>query len=130
MTTLICRTCGCSLVRLGISKNQAEWFEHNGNRYEFCCNGCVEVFKTDPERYLQETDDLIVCPTCLAEKPISRAVMIRTNKCDEYFCHCPRCAELYLLNPEFYIGRLNGSIPNKGISDHQGCCLRPDSEHK
>ena len=68
METLICPTCGCSLVRLGISKDQATPYSHEGKEYFFCCQGCVDVFAADPEKRLEETKDLIVCPTCLAEK--------------------------------------------------------------
>ncbi len=125
MDTLICRTCGCSLVRLGISAGATTMHEHRGEHHPFCCPACVEVFMTDPERYLEETSDLIVCPTCLAEKPIARARAINVDGHDIHFCHCPRCIELFQANPDFYLGRLDGSISNDGVHDHNGCCLRP-----
>ena len=74
MNTQICPTCGCSLVRLGVGKDKAVAHHHRDKNYHFCCQGCVEVFITDPSKYLQETKDLIVCPTCLAEKPMHWAV--------------------------------------------------------
>jgi len=64
MKTLICPTCGCSLVRLGIKKGKSVIHRHNGEQYHFCCQGCVDVFITDPQKHLQETNDLIVCPKC------------------------------------------------------------------
>ena len=42
---------------------------HTATSGYFCCQGCVDVFITDPRKYLVETNDMIVCPTCLAEKP-------------------------------------------------------------
>ncbi len=126
MDTPICRTCGCSLVRLGISIDATIMHEHGGEDHPFCCAACVEVFNTDPERYLEETSDLIVCPTCLAEKPLARARSIAVNGHDIHFCHCPRCAELFQTNPGFYLARLDGSISNDGVQDHEGCCLRSD----
>ena len=33
MNTLICRTCGCSLVRLGVSNDQADTDNHDGEEY-------------------------------------------------------------------------------------------------
>ncbi len=126
METLICPTCGCSLVRLGIKKGQSVIHRHNGEHYHFCCQGCVDVFITDPQKHLQETNDLIVCPTCLAEKPLKYAVKMEIDKREVYFCRCPYCAELFKKNPDFYIERLEGTIPNEGVLDHEGCCIRPD----
>jgi len=79
MKTLICPTCGCSLVRLGISKDKATVYRHNKEDYYFCCQGCVEVFTIDPQKYIKETDDMIVCPTCLAEKPVQSAVKLEID---------------------------------------------------
>ena len=31
-------------------------------------------------------------------------------------------------DPEFYVKRLKGSIPNAGVLDHDGCCIRPSGE--
>lgn len=126
MKTLICRTCGCSLVRLGISKDNSVTHLHNGEEYCFCCQGCVDLFITDPGAYLQETNDLIVCPTCLAEKPLNWAVKMKIHQQEVYFCRCPYCAEVFQKNPDFYIKRLEGIIPNKGVLDHEGCCVKPD----
>ena len=128
MGTLICRTCGCSLVRLGIPADATTMHEHRGEHYPFCCAACVDVFRTDPERYIAETSDLIVCPTCLAEKPLHRATAINVDGHDIYFCHCPRCAELFKASADFYLRRLEGSISNDGVQDHNGCCIRPEDD--
>ncbi|MGH7449898.1 MAG: YHS domain-containing protein, partial [bacterium] len=69
MNTLICPTCGCSLVRLGVARDRAVAYRYHDQEYHFCCRACVDIFITDPEKYLQETSDLVVCPSCLAEKP-------------------------------------------------------------
>ncbi len=76
MKTLICPTCGCSLVRLGISKDKATPYTYNDEEYYFCCQGCADIFVTDPDKYLQELSELIVCPVCLAEKPKDVAVKL------------------------------------------------------
>ena len=126
MKTLICRTCGCSLVRLGVTKEQSTMCLHDGVEYCCCCQGCADLFNTDPERYLQETQGLIVCPTCLAEKPPQSAVKLSVAGQVVYFCRCPYCVEVFRKNPDFYIQRLEGIIPNEGVLDHEGCCVRPD----
>ena len=125
MNTVICRTCGCSLVRLGISRQEATIHLHEGEEYYFCCQGCVDVFTTDPQKYLGEIRDLIVCPSCLAEKPPSSAVTLEIAGQVVAFCRCPYCAEVFQQNPEFYRNRLEGTIPNEGVLDHAGCCVRP-----
>ncbi len=125
MKTLICPTCGCSLVRLGVSKDKSITYCYNGEEYHFCCQGCTDLFITDPQKYLQETNDLIVCPTCLAEKPLQRAVKLKIAAREVHFCRCPYCAEVFQKNPDYYIERLEGTIPNKGVLDHEGCCVKP-----
>lgn len=126
MKTLICRTCGCSLVRLGISKDKSATYHYNGEEYHFCCQGCVDLFVTDPQKYLQETRDLIVCPTCLAEKPLQWSVQLTIAEQEVHFCRCPYCVDVFKKNPDFYIKRLEGTIPNEGVLDHEGCCVRPE----
>ncbi len=126
MKTPICPTCGCSLVRLGISKDKAIPYSYGGEDYLFCCQGCVDLFATDPGKYLGETKDLIVCPTCLAEKPSQSAVSVEIAGEHVHFCRCPYCVEVFQKNPDFYMKRLEGTAPNEGVLDHEGCCIRPE----
>ena len=127
METLICRTCGCSLVRLGISNDKAVAYSYNGEEHYFCCQGCVDLFITDPQKYLQKTNDVIVCPSCLGEKPLQRAVKLEIAGQEAHFCGCPYCAEVFQKDPDFYIKRLEGNIRNEGaVLDHEGSCIRPE----
>ncbi len=127
MKTPICPTCGCSLVRLGIKKEQAPAYRHNNEEYHFCCQACVDLFAVNPAKYLNETGDLTVCPSCLAEKPPHMTVKLEIKGQELHFCRCPYCAEVVKKDPDFYINRLKGTIPNEGaVLDHEGCCIRPD----
>ncbi len=126
MRTLICSTCGCSLVRLGVSNQKAVTGSYEDKDYHFCCQGCADLFMTDPHKYLQDTNDLIVCPTCLAEKPLQWALKLKIAGQEVHFCRCPYCVEVYRKAPDFYIKRLEGTIPNAGVVDAEGCCVRPD----
>jgi len=110
MKTTICPTCGCSLLRLGISKDKAATYTHGDKEYWFCCVGCVTLFREDPEKLLAETGDLVVCPTCLAEKPVSSTVTIIHEEIDLHFCRCPHCLDKFYTNPDYYIKRLTGQI--------------------
>ena len=125
MKTPICPTCGCSLVRLGIRTDQATVFRHGGEDLSFCCQGCVDVFLANPAKAIEETKDLIVCPTCLAEKPLHWAVEKEIDGEKIHFCRCPYCENTFRKNPEYYRGRLEGSIESEGVLDHEGCCIRP-----
>ena len=73
MHTLICSTCGCSLVRLGISKEKAVPHVHERRQHHFCCEACRDLFMAAPQKYLRLTNGVIVCPNCLGEKPPDRA---------------------------------------------------------
>ena len=128
METPICPTCGCSLVRLGISKELATTHHHEGEEHLFCCQGCADLFVDDPERYLREVDGWIVCPTCLAEKPRELAVRLDIAGMELHFCRCPSCPAAFEKDPDFYIQRLHGTVPNEGVLDHEGCCIRPATQ--
>ncbi len=126
MKTLICSTCGCSLVRLGITEAQAVASHHQAEEHHFCCQGCADLFSDDPQKFLEETRSVIVCPTCLAEKPLQWAVELNVAGQVLHFCRCPYCVEVFQKIPDFYIQRLEGTVPNEGVLDHEGCCVRPD----
>ena len=74
IVTSICPTCGCSLIRLGIGSDRWTKTNYEGKEYFFCCQGCTDLFNEEPPKYLEETKDLVVCPTCLAEKPLQWTV--------------------------------------------------------
>jgi YHS domain-containing protein len=122
MTTRICPTCGCSLVRLGIPNDQQPSLNHDGVPYRFCCTGCSDLFAADPDRYVRETANLVVCPTCLAEKPISATVAVEMNGGDQRFCRCPGCIVAFRKNPTFYLQRLQGEQPHAGVFAGPSCC--------
>ena len=121
MKTLICPTCGCSLVRLGISEDEAIAHSHEGREYYFCCDGCLEHFITDPRKHLRETGDLLVCPVCLTEKPLSLTKELELDEEVFYFCRCPHCMDAFNKNPEYYIRRLKGEEDYPGTFK-AACC--------
>ena len=111
MKTLVCPHCGCSLVRLGISTDKAVAYRHGDMEYHFCCQACVDVFVTDPEPDLRRTNDLIVCPTCLAEKkPVSTFTFEHMGQ-EIHYCGCPYCQEEFQKKPDYYTDRLEGRVP-------------------
>lgn len=125
MKTLICPTYRCSLVRLAISKEKSVVHRYRGEEYRFCFRGCADVFIADPEKRLRETNDLIVCPTCIAEKPTAWAVPLNIAGREMHSCRCSYCVEVFNKDPDFYVERLEGAVGNEGVLDHEGCCVRP-----
>jgi YHS domain-containing protein len=125
MNSLICPTCGCSLVRLGIAPVPSLSFRHEGVEYFFCCSGCRDLFVHEPKCYLQETDSLEVCPVCLAEKPASHTV--RTEYADHvfHFCRCPQCLEEFHRRPAYYLDRLERRIEYAGVFGGERICCAP-----
>ena len=88
METPICSACGCSLVRLGIGKEQAVPHVHEGQEHHFCCQGCRDLFIAEPQKYLRLTDGVIVCPNCLGEKPPDRLATFAHAGADVPYCGC------------------------------------------
>ncbi len=86
MKTFICPYCGCSLVRLGVSKDKAATYSYKGEEYLFCCQGCADLFVADPEQHLQRTKDLVVCQNCLAEKPPASAFTFKYAGQEVHYC--------------------------------------------
>ena len=116
----ICPTCSCSLVRLGISEDKAPTQSHDGIEYHFCCQGCADIFATDPEEHIRRTKEVIVCPTCLAEKPPELTFTFEYAGEEIHYCGCPYCEEVFLKAPKYYRGRLegDGSIETAGAEAH------------
>lgn len=122
MRPLICPTCGCSLVRLGVTPRPELAFQHPTGRYFFCCAGCRDLFLGDPERYLKEIESLDVCPVCLAEKPVSQAIRVEQDGRVLHFCRCPHCAEQFRQRPAYYIARVEGREGSEEGSSTSGAC--------
>ncbi len=120
--TSICPACGCSLVRLGIGSGRWVVDRYAGREYFFCCQGCADLFNQDPPRYLEETGDLVVCPTCLAEKTLQHTVCMEIAGWEAFFCRCPYCPEVFRKDPDRYVKRLQGETPYEGVFGEAGCC--------
>lgn len=122
--TPICPTCGCSLVRLGISSKQSKSLIADGEKYYFCCEGCLNIFQKNPKPFIKELGDLHVCPVCLAEKISAHTVCVMHDNLNLRFCRCPFCAETFKKTPDYYLSRLRGEIDFKGLFNGQdtSCC--------
>ncbi|MFN3481010.1 MAG: YHS domain-containing protein [Thermodesulfovibrionales bacterium] len=46
----------CPVSGEKIDEGSAVTYEYKGKVYSFCCEGCVEEFKKDPERYIEKME--------------------------------------------------------------------------
>ena len=104
--SVLCPTCGCSLVRLESAAKKAIHAAHERDLYFFCCEGCADRFRTDPERYLARIQDIVVCPSCLGEKPLSMTIAVEHEGRTVHFCECPYCIENFERDVEGLLARL------------------------
>lgn len=116
--TPICSTCGCSLVRLGITKlydwesqkNKALHVTIKVKIIRSAAKAALSFLTKNPESLLKETSPLEVCPSCLAEKPINQTICLDHKGETLYFCRCPHCVTVFHHQPEYYLQRLSGEI--------------------
>jgi YHS domain-containing protein len=106
MKSVLCPTCGCSLVRLKISREQAAQLQYEGADYYFCCVGCADIFRSDPKRYLAQIRGVVVCPGCLGEKPLAVTTRAEHSGRTVNFCGCPHCAAAFARDPDRLVARL------------------------
>ncbi len=121
MKTPLCPYCVCSLIRLGISKDRAVSYTHDGEEYLFCCQGCQEQFTADPQTHPREKADFEVCPVCLTEKP--RDMTVELALAGEVFhaCRCTHCQAEFKKHPEYYVRRVAGEEKHPGTFE-AACC--------
>jgi YHS domain-containing protein len=125
MNSLICPTCGCSLVRLGIAPVPPLCFRRRDIDHFFCCSGCRDLFIREPERHLQETESLEVCPVCSAEKPAAHTIRVDYGGNVLHFCRCPHCLEEFHRQPAYYVDRLTRRIEYSGVFGGESTCCPP-----
>ena len=51
-------TCVVSGEKLG-GMGEAVKYDHNGREVRFCCKGCIDKFKADPDKYLAKLDEAV-----------------------------------------------------------------------
>ena len=99
---------------MGGKINKEMYADYQGKRVYFCCSGCVEAFKKDPEKYMEKMEKQGVvlenapieqktCP--VSGKPINREVFADYQGKRIYF-KCPDCREKFIKSPEKYLGNL------------------------
>ena len=97
----------------GMAVNPEVYVDHDGKRIYFCCEGCVDKFKQDPDTYLEkmnkdgitlqdipEGEDAIVCP--VSGEPANKEIFTEYQGEKIHFC-CEDCKAMFLKSPEKYV---------------------------
>lgn len=70
---------------------------------------------------MQEIQDIVVCPVCLAEKTLEQTTMVSYNDMAIPFCRCPHCISTFQDKPDYYLDRLTGKVEYEGLFNDL-CC--------
>jgi len=99
--------------------------EHEGKRYWFCCDGCLDMFRKEPQKYApaKASTPAASAPAAPAEEKVKDPVcgmMVSPERAKGgkhehagktyYFCN-PRCLEKFRANPGRYLGEAPAPPP-------------------
>jgi len=111
--SIICPVCKCSLQRLALMQGvkvgirdilaNAPSAVIGDQRYFFCCPECRSRFLENPEIYVRDYRNYVVCPVCLAERIKDQARKILYQELEIYLCGCPHCETTFLKYPQRFI---------------------------
>jgi Cu+-exporting ATPase len=86
-----------------VDPQTAKWtHEHNGTRYYFCCDGCLEMFTSNPAKYLQKAAPAID-PVCGMKVNAQTAKWVHVHGGNKYYFCCEGCLEKFRSDPAKYI---------------------------
>jgi len=88
-------------------KHAAGAHVHHGRTYHFCSRHCVEKFKTDPAKYLQQRSPTVTFkdPVCGMDVEPDRAAGQLEHKGQTYYFCSDSCVKRFRAAPELYVGR-------------------------
>jgi YHS domain-containing protein len=125
----------CPVMGGNIDKNI--YTDYEGKRIYFCCQGCVETFKKDPEKYvsMMEKDGVVLESVAHAEEkcpvsgePVDKAIYTEYEGTRVYFC-CNRCLEEFKKDPEKYMKGMESHDAHHEKHHKEGCCSEGKHAH-
>ena len=99
----------CPVMGGKINKNIVT--EYKGKKVYFCCAGCVEKFKKNPDKYISKLPqfkekDVIEQKNCpVMGGKINKNIFVEYKGKKVYFC-CEGCDDMFNKNPEKYLSKL------------------------
>jgi xanthine dehydrogenase accessory factor len=87
--------------------------EYNGQLYYFCCSGCQESFRQNPQKYLEQPapQGEAIDPVCKMTVDIATAKYMSEYQGELYYFCAPGCKLSFDKAPPKYLG-----LPNGGVS--------------
>ena len=107
---------------MGGKINKEIYVDYQGQRIYFCCNGCPETFRKDPEKYMKKlaASNVLpesvqtVCPVMGGK--INKEIYVDYEGRRAYFC-CKGCPEMFKKDPEKYLKKLEGQSGDAAKED-------------
>lgn len=120
-------TITCPVTGEEVLKSEAVGpYAYQGVNYYFCCNGCLEKFKKDPETYLNKTKDII----CGMDVDKRTAIKVSYEGKDFYFCSAG-CKAAFEKDPKSYAMK---ALKTSKVHEHgencDGCGSKLESTDK
>ena len=91
-------TLTCPVSKEEFPEGKGVTFNYLGTDYTFCCQGCVDKFKSEPMSYI---DAKLKCP--VMGGAAKQDMFVEYDGVKYYFC-CEGCSEKFNSNPEKYMG--------------------------
>ena len=88
---------------MGNPINKELFVEYKGKKVYFCCAGCIDKFKEDPEKYITFLKQRVTCPVSGEEIAVGDAAGIHEHDGKTYYFCCLNCKEAFLKDPAKYI---------------------------
>jgi len=117
--TIVCPVTGEKVLK----SEAAGPFEYKGTPYYFCCNGCLEKFKNDPETYLNKTKD-IVCGMSVDKRTAQK---VAYEGKEFYFCS-DNCKASFEKDAKPYIMKMKKASHVHVEGEAKGCEGCPQSK--
>lgn len=93
VTTLV-----CPISNKEFEKGAGVTYNYLGEEYSFCCQDCVDKFKSEPMSYI---DGKLKCP--VMGGAAKQGMFVEYDGVKYYFC-CEGCSDKFNSNPEKYMG--------------------------
>ncbi len=74
-------------------------FDHAGKTYYFCCGGCLERFRSDPDRYLNPNASANLVQLAEPAPPVPRQSQTAAQPQAERYYVCPMCPDVREKSP-------------------------------
>ena len=107
---------------MGGKINKELYVDYQGQRIYFCCKGCPEMFKKDPEKYMKKiADSKVLLESVQMTCPVMGGKVNKKLHVDHegrrvHFC-CKGCGAVFEKDPEKYLKKLDEQTQSAAKKD-------------